>query len=163
MGHQLQTAENKAAAGREQRSRAPLFGVWILLLERMINSLFLITLKKQGWGRKLQYKALREGCRGAGWEWPEGPVWPPRCRQASRPCTRSQPHGALPQARLQPPGTRGLPHAPKARHIPSCVGSSVKTQDSEPAKRPGLLSALTPSRSEATTQLEGRESTDPHR
>ena len=26
MGHQLQTAENKAAAGREQRSRAPLSG-----------------------------------------------------------------------------------------------------------------------------------------
>ncbi|XDB53551.1 hypothetical protein AB1E18_007068 [Capra hircus] len=50
-----------------------------------------------------------------------------------------------PQARHQPPGTRGLPQAPKARHVPSRVGSSAKTQDSEPAKRPGLLSALTPS------------------
>lgn len=32
----------------------------------MINSLFLIALKKQGWGRKLLYKALREGRRGQG-------------------------------------------------------------------------------------------------
>lgn len=55
-------------------------------------------------------------------------MWPPRCRQASslHPLTtpRSPSPGQAPASRHS-----GTPHAPKARHVPSCVGSSVKTQD----------------------------------
>lgn len=89
----------------------------------MINSLFLIALKKQGWGRKLLYKALREGRRGQG----------RRVGGASR-CRRSPSSGQAPAS-----GPWGLPHAPPR------AGSSADTQDSEPTKRPGLLTALTPS------------------
>ena len=108
----------------------------------MINSLFLIALKKQGWGKKLLYKALWEGRRGQG------------CQVGGASAAQTSPSSGQAPASG---GPRGLPHAPPR------VGSSADTQDSEPAKRPGLLTALTPSRSEAAAQLGGRESTDPHR